>query len=87
MEESVFSLALVGLPLNARNRSKAAEITLNAMPSPPRVDKTIVFSAPQASFLGVGPEEGGFEARSTNPRLATKLVSKQRDVKQASYRC
>ena len=23
------------------------------MPSPPRVDKTIVFSAPQASFLGV----------------------------------
>jgi hypothetical protein len=25
------------------------------MPSPPRVDKTIVFSAPQASFLGVGP--------------------------------
>ena len=45
------------------------------MPSPPRVDKTIVFSAPQASFLGVGPAYDPThlpEGRQVRKQLAQK---------------
>jgi len=40
------------------------------MPSPPRVDKTIVFSAPQASFLGVGPAPNPSPRRQAGLEIA-----------------
>jgi hypothetical protein len=57
------------------------------MPSPPRVDKTIVFSAPQASFLGVGPEEGKEASRqdlqtSASARYQTRKQTAGREASQ-----